>query len=53
MLVGISVQTRFLIYVQRSLTDTEINILEKGLDFAQIQRQISEPELRKDLEENF
>ena len=52
-LVGISAQTRFLIYVQRSLTDTEKNILEKGLDFAQIKRQISEPELRKALEENF
>ena len=30
------------------LTDTEINILEKGLDFAPIQNKINQPELRKD-----
>ena len=33
------------------LTDTEINILEKGLDFAPIQNKINQPELRKDFEE--
>ena len=30
------------------LTDTEINILEKGLHFGLIQNKINEPELRKD-----
>ena len=33
------------------LTDTEINILEKGLDFAPIQNKFNQPELRKDFEE--
>ena len=33
------------------LTDREINILEKGLDFAPIQNKINQPELRKDFEE--
>ena len=33
------------------LTDAEINILEKGLDFAPIQNKINQPELRKDVEE--
>ena len=33
------------------LTDTEINILEKGLDFPPIQNKINQPELRKDFEE--
>ena len=33
------------------LTDTEINILEKGLDFAPIQNKINKPDLRKDFEE--
>ena len=32
-------------------TDTEINILEKGLGFAPIQNKINQPELRKDFEE--
>ena len=31
--------------------DTEINILEKALDFAPIQNKINQPELRKELEE--
>ena len=33
----------------RVLTNTEINVLEKGLDFAPIQRKINEQELRSDL----
>ena len=33
------------------LTDTEIRILEKGLDFAPIQNKINEPESRPDFEE--
>ena len=33
------------------LTDTEINILEKGLDFAPIQNKINQPDLRKDFQE--
>ena len=32
-------------------TDTEIKILEKGLDFAPVQRKNNEPELRSDFEE--
>ena len=35
----------------RVLSDAEIKILEKSLDFAPIQRNINEPELRKDFEE--
>ena len=31
------------------LTEIEINIFEKGLDFAPVQNKINEPELRKDL----
>ena len=33
------------------LTDTEIKVLEKGLDFALIQHKINEPELRRDFNE--
>ena len=33
------------------LTDTEINILERGLDFAPIQYKNNQPELSKDFEE--
>ena len=33
------------------LTETEIKILEKGLDFAPVQRTLNEPELRKNFEE--
>ena len=36
---------------RKVLTDTEIRILEKGLDFALIQNKINEPELRSDFEE--
>ena len=36
---------------QRVLSEIEIQVLEKGLDFAPIQKSINEPELRKDLEE--
>ena len=36
---------------RKVLTETEIEILEKGLDFAPIQRKINEPELRSDFEE--
>ena len=32
----------------RALTDAEIEILEKGLDYAPIQNKIDEPELRND-----
>ena len=35
----------------RVLIDIEIKILEKGLDFAPIQRKINEPELRQDFAE--
>ena len=35
----------------RVLTDAEINVLEKGLDYAPIQNKINEPELRTDFEE--
>ena len=31
----------------RVLTDAEINVLEKGLDFARIQWKINEPELKQ------
>ena len=30
------------------LTNTEIKVLERGLDFVQIQRQSNEPKLRRD-----
>ena len=33
------------------LTETEIKVLEKGLDFASVQRTLNEPELRKNFEE--
>ena len=33
------------------LTDTEIKILEKGLDFAPIQKKLNEPELRSNFNE--
>ena len=33
------------------LTETEIKVLEKGLDFAPVQRTLNEPELCKDFEE--
>ena len=36
---------------RKVLTDTEIRILEKALDFAPIQNKINEPELRSDFEE--
>ena len=35
----------------RVLTDTEIKVLEKGLDFAPIQKKLKEPELRSDFNE--
>ena len=35
---------------RKVLSDTEIRILEKGLDFAPIQNKINEPELRSDFE---
>jgi len=35
---------------KRDLTNTEIKVLDKGLDFAPIQNKINEPELRKDFE---
>ena len=33
------------------MTDTEIRVLEKGLDFAPIQNKINEPELRTNFED--
>ena len=36
---------------RKILTDTEIKILEKGLDFAPVQRKINEPEIRSDFKE--
>ena len=35
----------------RVLSEIEIQVLEKGLDFAPIQKSINEPELRKDFED--
>ena len=35
----------------RILSENEIDVLEKGLAFAPIQRKINEPELRKNFEE--
>ena len=35
----------------RVLTDTKIKVLEKGLDFAPIQKKLNEPELRSDFNE--
>ena len=36
---------------QKVLIETEISVLEKGLDFAPIQKSLNEPELRKNFEE--
>ena len=36
---------------KKVLTDIEIKVLEKGLDYAPIQNKINEPELRRDFEE--
>ena len=36
---------------RKVLTDTEIKVLEKGLDFAPIQRKLNEPELRRDFKD--
>ena len=36
---------------RKVLTDIEIKVLEKGLDFAPIQNKINHPELRSDFEE--
>ena len=36
---------------QRVLSETEIQVLQKGLDFAPIQKSINERELRKDFED--
>ena len=36
---------------KKVLTETEIRVSEKGLDFAPIQKSLNEPELRKDFEE--
>lgn len=36
---------------RKVLTDTDIKILEKGFDFAAVQRKIIRPELRSDYEE--
>ena len=37
---------------KKVLSDAEIGVLEKGLDYASIQNKINEPELRRDFE-NF
>ena len=39
------------IYSGRVLSESEIRVLEKELDFAPFQRKVNEPELRKDFEE--
>ena len=44
---------QFSILSKKVSSETEINVLEKGLDFAPIQNKINEPELRKDFEEFF
>ena len=36
---------------KKVLSDMEIKILEKGLDYAPIQNKINEPELRRDFED--
>ena len=36
---------------QRALSDIEIQVLEKGLDFSPVQRSLNESELQKDFEE--
>ena len=38
---------------KKILTEAEIKVLEKGLDFAPIQKTLNEPELRKDFEEFY
>ena len=38
---------------QRVLSETEVQVLEKGLDFAPIQESINEPKQRKDFEDFF
>ena len=38
---------------KKVLNETGIRVLEKGLDFAPIQKSLNEPELRKDFEEFF
>ena len=38
---------------KKVLTETEIKVLEKGFDFAPIQKTLNEPELRRDFEEFF
>ena len=35
----------------RVLSESEIKVLEKGLDFAPFQRKVNEPELRRDFQE--
>ena len=37
--------------IRDSVTETEISVLEKGLDFAPIQKSLNEPEFRKDFGE--
>ena len=36
---------------EKLLTEAEIKVLEKGLDFTPVQKTLNEPELRKDFEE--
>ena len=38
-------------FIKRVLSETEIKILEKDFDYAPIQREINEPELKSDFEE--
>ena len=38
-------------FSKKVLTETEIKVLEKELDFAHIQNTLNEPELRRDFEE--
>ena len=47
-LTGYCCSDTFFNLSNRVLSDNEIKVLEKGLDFAPIQRKINEPELRSD-----
>ena len=40
-----------LTFSNKVLSDTEIRVLEKGLDFAPTENELNEPELRRDFEE--
>ena len=52
-LTGYCCSDTFFNLSNRVLSDNEIKVLEKGLDFAPIQRKINEPELRSDFGEFY